>query len=325
VPEIDPAQLDHLSYNPAVSGLNLNFNRVHFEWTRAAGDWRVSMDARTDLHRPEVSMARMRIAQRDLPVYTYEGGDGVDSWTVASAALGEGGSRWLPVRNPALYAGDVFRTMARANGIVLPAPDTLPSSVGVELVRHQSPDLSTVLRDMLQFSTNLTAEAVGLAASSARGPMPQALAPSAARMRDWVGAEFGAEGVFADHSGLADTSRISARDMVRILAGARQGTALPGLLKDIPMIDAQGDPVADPPVSVVAKTGTLNFVSTLAGYATAQSGRELVFAIFCADEAARARAKASVEEVPDGVRRYNADARRLQQRLLQRWGTVFAA
>lgn len=130
VPEIDPAQLDHLSYNPAVSGLNLNFNRVHFEWTRAGADWRVTMDARTDLHRPDVTMARMRIAQREVPIYTYEGGSGVDEWTVASAALGDGGSRWLPVRFPDLYAGDVFRTFARANGIVLGAPEPMDLAPG---------------------------------------------------------------------------------------------------------------------------------------------------------------------------------------------------
>jgi D-alanyl-D-alanine carboxypeptidase/D-alanyl-D-alanine-endopeptidase (penicillin-binding protein 4) len=325
VPEIDPEQLDHLSYNPAVSGLNLNFNRVHFEWARVAGDWRVTMDARTDLHRPDVTMARMRIADRELPVYTYADGGGVDDWTVARSALGDGGSRWLPVRFPPAYAGDVFRSMARANGIVLGAPvavEALPAAS--ELARHESPTLDMVLRDMLRFSTNLTAEVVGLAASGVRGAVPPGLGASAALMRDWVGAGFGADALFADHSGLADTSRISARDMVRILSGARAGTGLPGLMRDIAMVDTQGDPVAAPPVSVVAKTGTLNFVSTLAGYARAASGRELVFAIFAADEDARTRAKASVEEVPAGVRDYNAKAKGLQQRLLQRWGTVFA-
>ena len=46
--EIEPSQLDHLGYNPAVSGLNLNFNRVHFEWKRVGGNWQTTMDARTE-------------------------------------------------------------------------------------------------------------------------------------------------------------------------------------------------------------------------------------------------------------------------------------
>jgi D-alanyl-D-alanine carboxypeptidase/D-alanyl-D-alanine-endopeptidase (penicillin-binding protein 4) len=37
------------------------------------------------------------------------------------------------------------------------------------------------------------------------------------------------------------------------------------------------------PDEIVAKTGTLNFVSTLAGYVQAPSGRTLAFSVFCAD------------------------------------------
>ena len=37
IDRISDDQPDHVGYNPAISGLNLNFNRVHFEWKRAAG------------------------------------------------------------------------------------------------------------------------------------------------------------------------------------------------------------------------------------------------------------------------------------------------
>jgi len=59
------------------------------------------------------------VVNRKLRVYTYEDRDGIDTWPVASGALGKGGSRWLPVRDPAAFAGDVYRTLARANGVVL--------------------------------------------------------------------------------------------------------------------------------------------------------------------------------------------------------------
>lgn len=326
VNEIEPDQLDHLSYNPAVSGLNLNFNRVHFEWARSGGVYDVSMDARTALHRPDVTVARMRVADRSLPIYTYVDGGGVDNWTVARAALGDGGTRWLPVRYPSLYAGDVFRTFARSNGVVLSAPDRLDSAPdGTELARHDSDPLERIVQGMLLYSTNLTAEVIGLAASNARGGSPDSLSQSARMMREWVGAEFGANALFSDHSGLADTTRVTARDMVRILAGARQSSGLRALLKDIRMTDSQGDAMGDPPVIVAAKTGTLNFVSTLAGYARAQDGRELVFTIFSADLDARERSKQAADEVPAGTRSYNSGAKRLQQRLLQWWGTIYPA
>lgn len=73
--EIEPSQLDHLGYDPAVSGLNLNYNRVHFEWRRVSGNWQTTMDARTDDRVPPVSMARVRIVDRGSPVFATSGPD----------------------------------------------------------------------------------------------------------------------------------------------------------------------------------------------------------------------------------------------------------
>ena len=89
----------HVGYNAAVSGLNLNFNRAYFEWKRVDGTWRTTVDARGERFLPGVDMVRVDVAQRDVPLFTYAPGR-VEEWTVASAALGKGGSRWLPVRDP---------------------------------------------------------------------------------------------------------------------------------------------------------------------------------------------------------------------------------
>ena len=113
---IDPGQPDHVGYSPAISGIALNFNRVYFEWKRSGGSYSLTMDARTERYRPQVQTARMALADRQLPVYTYRERGGVDEWTVARTALGNGGGRWLPVRAPGAYAGDVFRTLARSQG-----------------------------------------------------------------------------------------------------------------------------------------------------------------------------------------------------------------
>ncbi len=224
LPLIDPGQPDYVGYNPAISGLNLNFNRVHFEWRRGAQGWDVAMDARSERVVPPVRMARMKVVSRETPLFTFAEAGGVDSWTVASGALGKGGSRWLPVRQPGLYTGDVFRTLARAQGIVLPEPEVvalLPG--GTALVEASSEPLPEVLRDMLKFSTNLTAEVVGLTAS---GGGVQTLAASGARMSDWARGRFGRAGRFVDHSGLGSESHVAPADMVAALAAA-QGGPLP--------------------------------------------------------------------------------------------------
>lgn len=334
--EIDPMQLDHLGYNPSLSGLNLNFNRVHFEWRAQGAGWTTTMDARSGTRMPLVDMARVQVIDRAVPVFTYADREGRDHWTVASQALGNGGSRWMPVRRPALYAGDVMRTLLAVEGIRVPAGqviDSLPAAT--EIARVESPDLDVVIRDMLDYSTNSTAELIGLAASMVRAAntgaaRPETLAQSAAMMNAWAAEVLGIDMALVDHSGLAGESRISGDAMLDALLVAARGApdvaagALRDLMKNIPMLDSGGDPLPNPPAVIRAKTGTLNFVSALAGYLTLPDGRQLAFAIFSADTEKRAVAQASGEEQPAGGRAWAQSARRLQQALLQSWAAQAA-
>lgn len=326
-PRIDPGQPDHVGYDPAVSGLNLNYNRVHFEWRRGGDGYAVSMQARSSTHRPDVSVARMGVVSRAAPVYTYESAQGRDVWTVARGALGNGGSRWLPMRKPEVYAGEVFQTFARAEGISLKAPKkTTRLPRGNVVVERTSAPLRILVRDMLKYSTNLTAETIGLSASIARGARVVSLRDSARAMNRWAKSEFGLrDPSFHDHSGLGDGSRISASDMMRALLELRRRSGLKTLLKSFPMKDARGRPMRDHPISVHAKTGTLNFVSGLGGYADLPNGKEVAFAIFCADIDRRAGLSRAERERPSGASAWNRRAKGLQQDLIERWGVLASA
>jgi D-alanyl-D-alanine carboxypeptidase/D-alanyl-D-alanine-endopeptidase (penicillin-binding protein 4) len=74
---------------------------------------------------------------------------------------------------------------------------------------------------------------------------------------------------------------------------------------------------------VVAKTGTLNFASSLAGYVPAPDGRQMAFAIFTADDKRRRVLKKDERERPEGGRAWNRRSKALQQTLLERWGGVY--
>ncbi|KAA9008184.1 D-alanyl-D-alanine carboxypeptidase/D-alanyl-D-alanine endopeptidase [Histidinibacterium aquaticum] len=323
--EIAPDQLDHLAYNPSVSGLNLNFNRVHFQWTRSGSSYDVTLDARSGRHQPEVAMARMEVVDRPRPVYTYASVDEVDHWSVARRYLGDGGARWLPVRRPALYCGDVFRTFARSHGIILPEPERAAvEPTGEEIARHDSGDLEGIITDMLRYSTNLTAEVVGLTATRETSGLPDSIPGSAAAMNDWLAETHGVESGLVDHSGLGDDSRISALQMVKMLTGEGVMDRLKPVMKDHVLKDDAGAPIQGYPAEVTAKTGTLNFVSALAGYIRTAEGADLAFAIFCADLDLRAEAIESGDEIPDGARWWNGRAKGLQQKLLQRWGLIYS-
>lgn len=325
VHEIDKGQPDHVGYNPAVSGLNLNYNRVHFEWKRAGKGYSVALDARSEKYRPEVTVARMKIANRSLPVYTYKNNNNRDEWTVANRALGKGGSRWLPVRKPGLYAAEVFQTFARSQGIVLRKPartSTVPKARA--LVTHTSAPLQTILRLMLKYSTNITAEVVGLTASQKRSGRQVSLKSSAAQMSKWANATLKLGGAkFVDHSGLGADSRVTPQGMVNAMLIAARSGDFSALLKDIPMRDAKRRVIKNHPIKVVAKTGTLNFVSALTGYMTAPDGSQFAFSMICADTKRRQRLKEVDRESPSGGREWNRRAKALQQNLIERWGAIY--
>ncbi|SFO02596.1 D-alanyl-D-alanine carboxypeptidase / D-alanyl-D-alanine-endopeptidase (penicillin-binding protein 4) [Roseovarius lutimaris] len=322
---IDETQPEHAGYNPSLSGLNLNYNRVHFEWKRSGGNYAITMDARSDKYRPDVTMARMRIAERTSPVYTYRATGARDDWTVARRALGNGGARWLPVRQPELYAGEVFATFARAQGLKLGKPGITKSTPsGTTLVTHQSDTLSKILRGMLRYSTNLTAEMIGLAASAARLGKPVNLRASAREMTAWAKSSLGMSSAkLVDHSGLGDASRLTASSMAGALGRAHRAGLLKPLLRDIPLRDTRGRALKSQPVKVVAKTGTLYFVSALAGYMTTPDGAEMAFAIFTASDSLRAKVNSAQDERPPGAASWNRRAKKLQQALIERWGTVY--
>ena len=322
IEEIDPDQLDHLGYNPAISGLNLNFNRVHFEWKRNGVSYDVKMDARSANFQPDVTVATMQVVDRGAPVFAYVDDGDTDRWSVARSALNNEGSRWLPVRVPALYAAEVFTTFARAQGIMLKPVKRLAAEPDAATLTHiESAPMSVILRDMMKYSTNLTAEVTGLSATKSRADGPRGLRASALGMSRWM-VEHGVNAAFVDHSGLGDTSRISAQDMVALLTGQGVSDQLRPLMKPVRLVDENRKDIPATGAEVRAKTGTLNFVTALSGYLRTPNGRDLAFAIFGADLDARAEGKRRGNETPAGSAIYNNRVKWLQQRLLQRWAVL---
>jgi len=310
--------LPQVSYNPAIGGLNLNYNRVYFGWKRVGSGYEIEMQARDARFRPGVTAARMQVVDRRSPVYTFRNAGDHDQWTVARHALGAEGARWLPVRRPSDYAGDVFRTLLRAHGIDPGRGiERASRAAGTVVATHQSRPTEEILRRMLRYSTNLTAEVMGMSSTIARGRRPVGLMGSAAEMNRWLGARDGRRGPrMIDHSGLSDKSRVGPVQMVHALL--RDGAPLRPLLKDFRIESAPG-------LNVQAKTGTLNFVNCLSGFATIPGGENLIFAIFCADLPRRASIRPEDRERPAGAHGYAGRARELQRGLLQRWGAVHGA
>lgn len=249
----------------------------------------------------------MNIANRSSPVFTYTDKGGADNWSVARGVLGGGGARWLPVRKPALYAADVLATMSGAQGIRLkPVKVVNRISAGTALVTHQSAPLREILRDMLKYSTNLTAEMVGMAATVKRRGKVSGLKASATEMNAWTRSALGVQGMrLVDHSGLGAANRMTADAMVGALVKVYDSNALRPILKSIPVRDESRKVIENSAIKIDAKTGTLNFVSGLGGYMTTPDGTVLAFAIFTGNEKIRARISKADREAPKGANSYN--------------------
>jgi D-alanyl-D-alanine carboxypeptidase/D-alanyl-D-alanine-endopeptidase (penicillin-binding protein 4) len=321
VARIDADQPEAAGYNAAVAGLNLNFNRVYMAWEPGEAGPVLRFSAPDAGVEVPVTGIAAELSDGGLATRRDEGGREV--WTLPRSGLRGRGSVWLPVRAPGRHAGEVFRTLAAEAGVALPAAEVVASATGATLAVHESEPLEAMLQGMLRYSTNLTAEAVGLRAAQADGAAPDGLAASAAAMTAWARRRFGlGEAVFVNHSGLSDRTRISPEEMLAVLRAGR-GMGLEGLLRERPILDAERQPVDIGGTRVLAKTGTLNFTSGLAGYLLGQR-RRLAFAIFAADTERRAQVRPEQRDDPPGGGAWLGRARAQEQALLRRWAVLYA-
>jgi serine-type D-Ala-D-Ala carboxypeptidase/endopeptidase (penicillin-binding protein 4) len=143
---------------------------------------------------------------------------------------------------------------------------------------HQSSPLSQLLGDMWLPSDNLLAESL----LRALGNTPDAALD---RERAWlrsIGID-PATTTLADGSGLSGYDRITARDLVTILAHDWNGPNRDVVLGALPVAGERGTlahAFKSPPLAgkIIAKTGTVNHTHTLAGYMETPHGT-LIFAL----------------------------------------------
>lgn len=322
VHQIDPDQPVHLGYNPSVAGLNLNFNRVFFQWTREGKSYDFKLEARDLKFRPKVNTVKMTSERRGMEVFKYSQTPELETWSVARSALGKGGGRWLPLRRPGACTADVFHSLARYYEIDLPAPQKgRPDPAHRPLCHTDSAELSDMLVEMLKNSVNLTAEGLGRAATHHAGGDASTLISSAQHMQHWAANKLNmADAQFVDHSGLGDRARISAQDMVRGLVAAQQLMPdFPALLRRIKPRDTRGNLDRNSTALIQAKTGTLHFVSALAGYVTEGVNTPYAFAIFTQNLDRRGRLSIWQRESSRAAEYWNKRARYIQYVLLARW------
>jgi D-alanyl-D-alanine carboxypeptidase/D-alanyl-D-alanine-endopeptidase (penicillin-binding protein 4) len=223
------------------------------------------------------------------------------------------------IDDPARFAGEVLRRALADQGIKIGKRGfgTSPVPPAAKLLAaHDSAPLSVVIRDMNKQSDNYLAESVlkTLGAETRTTPGPATWADGLTAVRDYLGTIGLAAGSYKQDngSGLYAATEVSAKQVVTLLRAAHADFRIgPDLLASLPVGGQDGTlakrwhgrPAAG---RVRAKTGTLDKVTTLAGYIAVEGGHELAFAILVNDIPAgqRTASRAMADEMVEAMVAY---------------------
>ena len=338
--EIDPGQPDTAAYNPGLAALNINFNIINVAWGREGGELVASATTNTDLREVPASTVVFEPVpegQRWQHFFTAADDGDQERWWLAPALPAEG-EDWLPVRYPAVLAATAFRTLSADAGIILPEPSAGAVPQGAQTIAtHRSRPLFEIVRAVLRYSNNLSAEVIGMAASRHLAGMPLPLPQSAANQIAWLADRYPhiswSGAALSNHSGLSTTSRMTPRQIVSLIDAVHDRVHgdgdFAGLLRTVRWeaeLNQARDEEGLDPVFIRAKSGTMNYARGLAGVIDHENGRRLIFAVFVNDVERRQQLDAasddSAREVTGSTRQWLAQARDLERALVEHFASV---
>lgn len=309
-PVVEKNQPDTAAYNQGVSGLNVDFNRARLTQQRStAGDlYYYFTPAEADGLTPSVSLFPDRAV--------------VDA----------------PVRQPGLLAARLFRKFASVEGINLPEPvmangSAMVGSTMTKLAFIISLPVNHIAKVGLEYSNNMVAEAIGLAASSKLDKSPNSLSASANLLTRWLDTNVVKETRFApflfNHSGLSAASRITPNDMTNLLRATwhirHLGQRFDQLLPPTGGREGYRGRFRSPETAykVWGKTGSMRYIKGLAGYIDAENGQRIAFSIFTNNLAKREQFGHARDMDSDmaraDARSWRTKAEAFESELIRRW------
>lgn len=193
------------------------------------------------------------------------------------------------VENPVLHSAAIIKYWLEQNGIdvhgVLRA-GKVPASA-VKIASHSSRPLAELVGEMNKASNNFMAEQLMKHIGAAKFGAPGSTAKGVMAVEDFMAGIGIPKGTYTleNGSGLSDVTRVSAEQLVNILvAGYRSPKIRKALVESLSILGVDGTTkkwrfASDLTGRVYVKTGTINAVSALAGFAPTANGGMAAFAI----------------------------------------------
>jgi serine-type D-Ala-D-Ala carboxypeptidase/endopeptidase (penicillin-binding protein 4) len=346
VKAIDAEYEESASYNPGIAALSVNFNVLQLKWEREKkGALRFRFAAQTDNHELDIDYLKAeQAAPGSTGPYglTYRDDPKSPGWLVAPSKRAKGEIR-VPVKQPDFNAAYVFRKAAEKHGIALPEPvaGTAPEAANL-VYRQTSKALPDLVHRTNRFSNNMAAEMLALAAARKLSGKSLDMAGAGQVLMGWykekvTGVDWSGLNL-KNGSGLSKDNRVSPEQMVGILRFAAKlsfgNQDYADLLRryNVGKVESEeeyGNDEGGPNrekhgkrgvVSIMAKTGTVNYSRGVIGYLHTGKGRDVVFAVFISDFKQREvmqKLGQTWKEPP--VRWWMSRSREFQRSLVKRW------
>jgi len=318
---LDKQQPWQAPYNPSMGGLNLNYNRVQFRWSRDGS-------------------VQFRVT-RSGDELNHDTINGVETWTLRESLLTGRGNRWLPVRQPGAYTAGVFQQVCAESGITLPPPqESGGAPKGQVIAKHNSASIYEMLRGMMRYSNNLTAEALGASAGLVAGKRPRSIRHAAALTAQRTVKDVGSVGgrgwngfALENHSGLSVLSRATPRQLAYVLRTGqkRWGDPYRALFNNQTMTAQRLNlpfGMAAPDHSLYGKTGSMHFVRGLAGYLTIKD-RPMAYAFMANEDESRNVLNKQFapysDPAPTAAANWSRRTKAFEQAMLREWILRYSA
>ena len=324
-PHYDEQKGEHAGFRAPVASLGVARGTVTVVVTaEPGGTARVTLEPETEqVHLRKVSVTTVTTGRSRIKVDQNGGAKGRTELDVSGQIRAVDGSfeQRRRLDDPARAAAEILRRELATRGVKIAdrsySVAVVPPAAKL-VATHDSAPLALVIREMNKLSDNYVAETVlkTLGAETRASPGPASWADGTAAVRAYLGTLGIAAGSYrADNgSGLFGASEVSAHQVLEILAAAYHDYRIgPDLLASLPVAGVDGTLAKrwhDHPARgrVRAKTGTLDKVIALAGYAGVDGAHQLAFVIVSNDipGGQRPAARALADDMVDAMVAYLA-------------------
>jgi len=332
--ELDLKQPLAASYNPGLSALSVNYNRIFLRWRRnpKSPTFTTTVISPADggsvrLNAITTGVLAGRIDKR-IQFLLDGAGMTVDRWLL-SPMLPPQGTIDLPVKNnPGRIAALLFHSLCEQRGMILPPPRSgVTPTHARPIAVHSSAPLSEIITKVLRYSNNLAAELIGQTTTRQLTNRSLPLHESAASLTQWYQHAFPrtdwSSFLARNHSGLSSATRHTPRQLAEILRYAWSrplgGVRFPELLSP-PHWGNDDERLQE---LVKAKSGTMSYADGLVGYLTTARGQQLGFVLLITDFDKRAALDASfdvrISEPSPAAQAWTSRAKTFEKDLLARW------